>query len=172
MEYRALEGFVFTVSPFNFTAIASNLNMSVALMGNTTLWKPATTALLSNYFLMKIFMEAGLPDGVLNFVPGPGSTIGSEVLKDPRLTGIHFTGSNNTFNQLWKGVAENLSSYISYPKLVGETGGKDFIFVHPSAGIPEVATAIVRELLNIRGKNVRQLQEPISPNPSGLSSKK
>lgn len=152
MEYRALEGFVFTVSPFNFTAIASNLNMSVALMGNTTVWKPATTALLSNYFLMKIFMEAGLPAGVVNFVPGPGSVIGNGVLKDPRLTGIHFTGSNATFNQLWEGVTANLRQYISYPKLVGETGGKDFIFVHASAGIQEVATAIVRGAFEYQGQ--------------------
>jgi 1-pyrroline-5-carboxylate dehydrogenase len=152
MEYRALEGFVFTVSPFNFTAIASNLNMSVALLGNTTVWKPATTSLLSNYYLMKIFMEAGLPAGVLNFVPGSGSLIGNTVLKHKDLAGIHFTGSNGTFNSLWRGVTENLTNYVSYPKLVGETGGKDFIFVHNSANPIEVAAGIVRGAFEYQGQ--------------------
>lgn len=152
MEYRALEGFIFTVSPFNFTAIASNLNMAVVLMGNTTVWKPATTSLLSNYYLMKIFQEAGLPDGVINFVPGPGSVIGNTVLKHKDLAGIHFTGSNNTFESLWLGVAQNLTKYVSYPKLVGETGGKDFIFVHNSANPTEVATAIVRGAFEYQGQ--------------------
>ncbi len=152
MEYRALEGFVFTVTPFNFTAIASNLNMAVALMGNTTVWKPATTSLLSSYYLMKIFKEAGLPDGIINFVPGSGSMIGNAVLKHKDLGGIHFTGSNATFNSLWKGVADNLTNYVSYPKLVGETGGKDFIFVHNSANPLEVATAIVRGAFEYQGQ--------------------
>lgn len=152
MEYRALEGFVFTVSPFNFTAIASNLNMSVALLGNTTVWKPATTSLLSNYYLMKIFMEAGLPAGVLNFVPGSGSLIGNTVLKHKDLAGIHFTGSNGTFNSLWRGVTENLTNYVSYPKLVGETGGKGFIFVHNSANPIEVAAGIVRGAFEYQGQ--------------------
>lgn len=152
MEYRALEGFVFAVTPFNFTSIASNLNMAVALMGNTTVWKPATTALLSNYYLMKVFMEAGMPAGVINFIPGSGSLIGSQVLKNKHLAGIHFTGSNNTFNSLWKGVSDNLSKYVSYPKLVGETGGKDFIFVHQSAEPVEVATAIIRGAFEYQGQ--------------------
>ncbi len=152
MEYRALEGFVFTVTPFNFTAIASNLNMAVTLMGNTTVWKPATTSLLSSYYLMKIFKEAGLPDGVINFVPGPGSVIGNIVLKHKDLGGIHFTGSNATFNSLWRGVSQNLTNYVSYPKLVGETGGKDFIFVHQSANPIEVATAIVRGAFEYQGQ--------------------
>jgi len=151
-EYRSLEGFVFTVSPFNFTAIASNLNMSVAQLGNTTVWKPATTSLLSNYYLMKIFQEAGLPDGVINFVPGSGSLIGNTVLKHKDLAGIHFTGSNATFNSLWRSVSENLTNYVSYPKLVGETGGKDFIFVHNSANPLEVATAIVRGAFEYQGQ--------------------
>ncbi|MFC2118239.1 L-glutamate gamma-semialdehyde dehydrogenase [Bacteroidota bacterium] len=152
MEYRALEGFVFTVTPFNFTAIASNLNMSVVLMGNTTVWKPATTSLLSSYYLMKIFHEAGLPDGVINFIPGSGSRIGNEVLKHKDLGGIHFTGSNATFNSLWRGLSENLENYVSYPKLVGETGGKDFIFVHKSAKPIEVATAIIRGAFEYQGQ--------------------
>jgi 1-pyrroline-5-carboxylate dehydrogenase len=152
LEYRPLEGFVFAVSPFNFTAIASNLNMAPVLMGNTTVWKPATTALLSNYILMKIFQEAGLPDGVINFIPGEGSLIGNEVVKHPDLGGIHFTGSNNTFNFLWKNVALNLENYKSYPRLVGETGGKDFIVAHPSAIPAQVATAIVRGSFEYQGQ--------------------
>lgn len=152
MEYRALEGFVFTVSPFNFTSIASNLNMAPVMMGNTTVWKPATTALLSNYYLMKIFMEAGLPAGVINFLPGSGALIGNEVLKSKYLGGIHFTGSNNTFNSLWRGVADKLPEYISYPRLVGETGGKDFIFVHPSAKSREVAVAAISGAFEYQGQ--------------------
>jgi 1-pyrroline-5-carboxylate dehydrogenase len=152
LEYRPLEGFVFTVTPFNFTAIASNLNTSVALMGNTTVWKPATTSLLSNYYFMKILEEAGMPAGVINFVPGSGSLISSIVLKHKDLAGIHFTGSNATFNTLWKEVTENLPGYRSYPKLVGETGGKDFIFAHESANPIELATAIVRGSFEYQGQ--------------------
>jgi 1-pyrroline-5-carboxylate dehydrogenase len=152
LEYRPLEGFVFTVTPFNFTAIASNLNTSVALMGNTTVWKPATTSLLSNYYLMKVLEEAGLPAGVINFVPGSGSLISSVVLKHKDLAGIHFTGSNATFNTLWKQVSDNLSVYRSYPKLVGETGGKDFIFAHSSANPAELATAIIRGSFEYQGQ--------------------
>jgi 1-pyrroline-5-carboxylate dehydrogenase len=152
LEYRALEGFVYTVTPFNFTAIASNLNTSVALMGNTTVWKPATTSLLSNYYLMKIFEEAGLPPGVINFIPGTGSLVSGIVLKHKDFAGIHFTGSNSTFNSLWKQISDNLSIYRSYPKLVGETGGKDFIFAHHSANPPELATAIVRGSFEYQGQ--------------------
>jgi 1-pyrroline-5-carboxylate dehydrogenase len=152
LEYRPLEGFIFTVTPFNFTAIASNLNTSVALMGNTTVWKPATTSLLSNYYLMKILEEAGLPPGVINFVPGSGSLISSVVMKHRDLAGIHFTGSNSTFNTLWKQVSDNLTGYKSYPKLVGETGGKDFIFAHGSANPLELATAIVRGSFEYQGQ--------------------
>lgn len=152
MEYRPLEGFVLTVSPFNFTAIASNLNMSVVLMGNTTIWKPASTALLSNYYLMKIFQEAGLPDGIINFIPGSGSLIGNIALQHKDLGGIHFTGSNATFNSLWRTIGENLETYKSYPRIVGETGGKDFIFVHQSANSQEVATAIIRGAFEYQGQ--------------------
>jgi 1-pyrroline-5-carboxylate dehydrogenase len=152
LEYRPLEGFVFSVSPFNFTAIASNLNMAPVIMGNTTVWKPATTSLLSNYILMKIFQEAGLPDGVINFIPGEGSLIGSEVIKHKDLGGIHFTGSNNTFNFLWKSVGENIEKYKSYPRIVGETGGKDFIIAHPTAIPAQVATAIVRGSFEYQGQ--------------------
>jgi 1-pyrroline-5-carboxylate dehydrogenase len=152
LEYRPLEGFIYTVTPFNFTAIASNLNTSVALMGNTTVWKPATNSLLSSYYLMKIFEEAGVPAGVINFVPGSGSLISNVVLNHRDLAGIHFTGSNSTFNSLWKQVSENLSVYKSYPKLVGETGGKDFIFAHNSANPLELATAIVRGSFEYQGQ--------------------
>ena len=152
LEYRPLEGFIYTITPFNFTAIASNLNTSVALMGNTTVWKPATTSLLSNYYLMKILKEAGLPDGVINFVPGSGSLISNVVLNHRDLAGIHFTGSNTTFNTIWKQVADNLPKYRSYPKIVGETGGKDFIFAHKSADPPELATAIIRGAFEYQGQ--------------------
>jgi len=152
LEYRPLEGFVYTVTPFNFTAIASNLNTSVALMGNTTVWKPASTSLLSNYYFMKILEEAGLPAGVINFVPGPGALISSIVLKHKDLAGIHFTGSNATFNSLWKEVSDNLSIYKSYPKIVGETGGKDFIFAHSSASVNELVTAIIRGAFEYQGQ--------------------
>ena len=152
LEYRPLEGFIYTITPFNFTAIAANLNTSVALMGNTTVWKPATTSLLSNYYLMKILEEAGMPAGVINFVPGSGATISNIVMNHKDLAGIHFTGSNNTFNHLWKQATENLSFYKSYPKLIGETGGKDFIFAHNSAKPQELATAIIRGAFEYQGQ--------------------
>jgi 1-pyrroline-5-carboxylate dehydrogenase len=152
LEYRPLEGFVYTISPFNFTAIASNLNTSVALMGNTTVWKPATTSLLSNYYFMKVLEEAGLPAGVINFVPGPGSLISNVVLKHRELSGIHFTGSNATFNTLWRQVADNLPVYKSYPKIVGETGGKDFIIAHKSTDPLALAAAIARGAFEYQGQ--------------------
>ncbi|HOO98052.1 MAG TPA: L-glutamate gamma-semialdehyde dehydrogenase [Bacteroidales bacterium] len=152
LEYRPLEGFVYTISPFNFTAIASNLNTSVVLMGNTTVWKPATTALLSSYYFMKILKEAGLPDGVINFVPGSGALISSVVLNNADLAGIHFTGSNATLNTLWRQVSENLELYKSYPRIVGETGGKDFIFAHNSANPVELASSIVRGAFEYQGQ--------------------
>jgi 1-pyrroline-5-carboxylate dehydrogenase len=152
LEYRPLEGFVFTVSPFNFTAIASNLNISVAIMGNTTVWKPASSSLLSSYYLMKIMEEAGLPGGVINFLPGSGELISSIVLSHRDLGGIHFTGSNPTFNSLWKQVSDNLTHYKSYPRIVGETGGKGFIFAHQSANPLELATAIVKGAYEYQGQ--------------------
>lgn len=141
VEYRPLEGFVFAISPFNFTAIASNLNLAPVMVGNTTIWKTATTAILSNYYLMQIFMEAGLPAGVVNFLCGSGAMMGGIILDSPDFAGIHFTGSTGTFNHLWQSVGQNLSKYKSYPRLVGETGGKDFMFIHPTADAQEVATA-------------------------------
>lgn len=140
-EFRPLEGFVLAVTPFNFTSIASNLCMTPVLMGNVALWKPSTTALLSNYYLMQLYKEAGLPDGVINFLPGSGALIGEVATQSRYFSGIHFTGSTGTFNSLWRQAGQNLDKYISYPRLVGETGGKDFIFVHPSADPKAVATA-------------------------------
>ncbi len=164
MEYRALEGVVFAVSPFNFTSIASNLNMAPIMMGNTTVWKPATTAILSNYYMMKIFMEAGVPAGVINFVPGQGSVIGGTVLNSPNLAGIHFTGSNSTFNSLWSQVAQNLPKYKAYPRLVGETGGKDFIFVHPSADVTEVSVNAIRGAFEFQGQKCSAASRMYVPN--------
>lgn len=152
IEYRPLEGFVFAVSPFNFTAIAGNLCASPAIMGNTVAWKPASTSVLSNYYIMKIFQEAGLPDGVINFIPGGGSVIGHTVLKHKKLAGIHFTGSNKVFNQMWKTIADNIDNYVEYPKIVGETGGKDFIFMHSSANFTQAAVAICRGAFEYQGQ--------------------
>ena len=129
------------MTPFNFTSIASNLCMTPVLMGNVALWKPSTTATLSNYYLMQLYKEAGLPDGVVNFLPGSGALIGKVATASKWFSGIHFTGSTGTFNSLWRQAGENLGKYVSYPRLVGETGGKDFIFVHPSADAKAVATA-------------------------------
>jgi len=152
LEYRPLEGFIFALTPFNFTAIASNLTMSPVLMGNVALWKPATSAILSNYVLMDIYKEAGVPDGVINFIPGTGSQVGNAVFADPNFAGLHFTGSNITFNKLWQSIAGNLSQYRSYPRIVGETGGKDFVIVHASADIDEVSTALVRGSFEYQGQ--------------------
>lgn len=152
MEYRPLEGFVYAISPFNFTAIAANIPMAPVLMGNTVVWKPATTSLLSSWYLMKIFMEAGIPAGVLNFMPGPGSVGSKVVLASKHLAGIHFTGSTGVFNSLWKGVADNISNYRAYPRLVGETGGKDFIFMHNSADAAQMAVAIIRGAFEYQGQ--------------------
>ncbi|MDR3046996.1 MAG: L-glutamate gamma-semialdehyde dehydrogenase [Bacteroidales bacterium] len=152
MEYRPLEGFVYAITPFNFTAIACNLNASPALMGNVTIWKPATTAILSNYYLMKVFKEAGLPDGVINFLPGSGAVISSVVFASPDFAGVHFTGSTSTFNNFWKTIGNNVDHYKTYPKIVGETGGKDFIFAHSSAEPRELAVAIVRGAYEYQGQ--------------------
>jgi len=152
LEYRPLEGFVFAVSPFNFTAIAANLTSSPALMGNTVVWKPAGTAMLSAYYLMRLFQEAGLPDGVINLVFGGGATIGDAALGSPHLAGIHFTGSTPVFNGMWRTVASNMERFRNYPRIVGETGGKDFIVAHPSADVESLATAIVRGSFEYQGQ--------------------
>ena len=144
MDYRPLEGFVYAVTPFNFTAIGGNLPTAPALMGNTVVWKPASTAMLSAYYVMKLLEEAGLPPGVINFVPGDAAEISDVLLSHRDLAGVHFTGSTNVFNSMWKTIGANMSRYASYPRIVGETGGKDFIVAHPSADAEALAVAIVR----------------------------
>ncbi len=144
LQYRPLEGFVLAVTPFNFTAIQGNLCTAPAMMGNTILWKPSSTSLYSAYFVYKLLEEAGLPPGVINMLPGHGPDIGNPAMVSPHFSGLHFTGSTRTFNSMWKTVGDNIGSYRTYPRIVGETGGKDFIVAHPSANAAEVATAIVR----------------------------
>jgi len=163
MEYRPLEGFVFAVSPFNFTAIAGNLPSSVALMGNTVVWKPATTAMLSAHYLMKLWEAAGLPPGVINLVYGPGAEIGNAALASPHLAGIHFTGSTPVFQSMWKTVGDTIANYRSYPRIVGETGGKDFIVAHPSADVEAVAAAIVRGSFEYQGQKCSAASRVYAP---------
>ena len=152
MEYRPLEGFVFAVTPFNFTSIAGNLPTSPALMGNVVLWKPASSAVYSAYFLTQLWKEAGLPDGVINFIPGPGRYVGDPVLEKEDLAGIHFTGSTSVFQSMWKTIGNSIMNYKSYPRIVGETGGKDFIFVHASADVEAVAVAMLRGAFEYQGQ--------------------
>ena len=163
MEYRPLEGFVFAVTPFNFTAIAANLPASAALMGNTVVWKPAGTAAYSAHFLMRLLQEAGLPPGVINLVYGPGATIGDAALASPDLAGVHFTGSTGVFNSMWKTIGGNAGNYRNYPRIVGETGGKDFIVAHPSADVDEVATAIVRGSFEYQGQKCSAASRVYAP---------
>jgi 1-pyrroline-5-carboxylate dehydrogenase len=152
MEYRPLEGFVFAVTPFNFTAIAGNLPGSPALMGNTVVWKPASTAAYSAYWLMRLLEEAGLPPGVINLVYGDGATIGDAALRSEHLAGVHFTGSTPVFQSMWKTIGASIASYRNYPRIVGETGGKDFIVAHPSADVEALATAILRGSFEYQGQ--------------------
>lgn len=153
-DYRPLDGFVFAVAPFNFTAIALNLAVAPAIMGNVVLFKPSSTAALSAWYIMELLREAGLPDGVINMLPGDGPTVGNPVLASPHLGGIHFTGSTPTFNAMWRTVGENISRYKQYPRIVGETGGKDFIVAHPSAAddLEALAVAIVRGGFEYQGQ--------------------
>jgi 1-pyrroline-5-carboxylate dehydrogenase len=152
LDYRPLEGFVYAVSPFNFTAIGGNLPAAPALMGNTVVWKPASTAMLSGYYIMKLLEEAGLPPGVINFVPGDASEISNICLAHRELAGVHFTGSTGVFNSMWKTIGANMSNYLSYPRIVGETGGKDFIVAHPSADPAAIAVAIARGGFEYQGQ--------------------
>jgi 1-pyrroline-5-carboxylate dehydrogenase len=152
MEYRPLEGFVFAVTPFNFTAIGGNLPTSPALMGNTVVWKPASTAAYSAHFLMRLLQEAGLPDGVINLVYGSGAQIGDAALASEHLAGVHFTGSTGVFQSMWKTIGANIAGYRNYPRIVGETGGKDFIVAHESADVESIATAIVRGSFEYQGQ--------------------
>ena len=152
VEYRALEGFVFAVTPFNFTAIGGNLPTSQALMGCVALWKPASTAILPAYYLMKLLEEAGMPPGVINFLPGRGPNVGDPVLASPLLAGVHFTGSTAVFQGMWKTIGNNIAGYKSYPRIVGETGGKDFVFAHPSASVDALVVALVRGAFEYQGQ--------------------
>ena len=144
VDYRPLEGFVFALTPFNFASIAGNLPTSPALMGNTVVWKPASAAIPSGFYLMKLLEAAGLPPGVINFVPGRGADVAKVVLTHPDLAGVHFTGSTAVFNSMWETIGQNMSRYRSYPRIVGETGGKDFIVAHPSADPQAFAVAVIR----------------------------
>jgi 1-pyrroline-5-carboxylate dehydrogenase len=162
-EYRALEGFVFAVAPFNFTAIAGNLPTAPAMMGNTVVLKPASTAVYSAYHVVKLLEEAGLPPGVINLVLGSGSEVGAAALGSPDLAGIHFTGSTAVFQSMWKTVGDNIASYRSYPRIVGETGGKDFIVAHPSADPEAVATAIVRGSFEYQGQKCSAASRVYAP---------
>jgi 1-pyrroline-5-carboxylate dehydrogenase len=152
MEYRNLEGFIYAVSPFNFTAIGGNLTTAPALLGNTVIWKPASSAMLSGYYTYKVLEAAGLPPGVINFLPGNSVEITNALLDSPDLAGIHFTGSTAVFNSMWKKVGENMGRYRTYPRLVGETGGKDFVVAHPSADPQEVAVALARGAFEYQGQ--------------------
>jgi 1-pyrroline-5-carboxylate dehydrogenase len=152
VEYRPLEGFVFAVTPFNFTAIGGNLTSAPALMGNTVLWKPATTAVLSSYYTMKLFEEAGMPPGVINFLPGDAGMISGAALDHEDLGGVHFTGSTSVFQSMWQTIGANITKYKSYPRIVGETGGKDFIVAHPSADVTALSVAMVRGGFEFQGQ--------------------
>jgi 1-pyrroline-5-carboxylate dehydrogenase len=163
VHYRALEGFVFAVSPFNFTSIGANLATAPAIMGNTVVWKPASAAILSGYYLMQLYKEAGLPSGVINFVPSRGALAGKVALDHPAFAGLHFTGSTPVFNGMWQTAAGNLRKYRIYPRLVGETGGKDYIFVHHSADLVEAATAIVRSAFEYQGQKCSACSRVYAP---------
>ena len=152
LEQRPLDGFVFAVTPFNFTSIAGNLPTAPALMGNTVVWKPASSSVYSGHYIMEILREAGLPDGVINFVPGSGGAIGNPVMESPELGGIHFTGSTGVFHGMWRQIGNNIHNYGCYPRIVGETGGKDFIFAHPSADEDALVTALVRGAFEYQGQ--------------------
>jgi 1-pyrroline-5-carboxylate dehydrogenase len=163
LEYRPLEGFVFAVTPFNFTSIAGNLPTSAALMGNTVVWKPASTAAVSAHFLMKLFEEAGLPPGVINLVYGSGAAVGDPALASEHLAGIHFTGSTPVFQGMWQTVGGNIAGYRNYPRIVGETGGKDFIVAHPSADAEALATAILRGSFEYQGQKCSAASRVFAP---------
>ncbi len=152
VEYRPLEGFVYAITPFNFTAIAGNLPSSAALMGNVVVWKPAATQVYSANVIMQVFKEAGLPDGVINMVMGDSGMVSDVVLSSPHLAGVHFTGSTGVFNDIWKTIGNNIATYKTYPRIVGETGGKDFIIAHPSANAKQVATGISRGAFEFQGQ--------------------
>ena len=163
MEYRPLEGFVFAITPFNFTAIGANLSTSPALMGDVVLWKPASTAAYSAYWTMRLLEEAGVPPGVINLVYGSGAEISEPALASEHLAGVHFTGSTAVFHSIWKTVGQNIDRYRNYPRIVGETGGKDFIVAHPSADVEAVATAILRGSFEYQGQKCSAASRVYAP---------
>ncbi len=172
LEHRALEGFIFAITPFNFTSIGGNLPTAPAMMGNAVIWKPASTGVLSAYYIMKILEEAGLPKGVINFLPGKGSEIGEAVFSSSELAGIHFTGSTSVFKSMWKTIGDNIGKYKYYPRIVGETGGKDFVFVHKDADIKEVVTALVRGAFEYQGQKCSAASRAYIPKSMWLELKK
>jgi len=163
MEHRSLEGFVFAVTPFNFTSIAGNLPSAPALMGNVALWKPASSAVYPAYFIMQLFQEAGLPDGVINFIPGRGSVVGPLVMDHPDLAGVHFTGSTAVFQNMWQHIGGNIQQYKSYPRIVGETGGKDFCVAHESVDRDALVTAMVRGAFEFQGQKCSAMSRAYIP---------
>ena len=152
-EYRPLEGFIFAVSPFNFTAIGSNLVGAPVIAGNTVVWKPASTAVYSAYVVYKLFEEAGVPAGVINFIPGNPKEIGDVVMANENLSGIHYTGSTKVFQDMWKTVGNNISNYKTFPRIVGETGGKNYVIAHPSANIEAVSRGLLEGAFEYQGQN-------------------
>ena len=163
LEHRPLEGFIFAVTPFNFTSIAGNLPAAPALMGNVTLWKPASSAVYSGHFMMNLFREAGIPDGVINYIPGSGRDVGPIVMESPNLAGVHFTGSTAVFQGMWKTIGENIANYKSYPRIVGETGGKDFCIAHESSDVDALATSMVRGAFEYQGQKCSALSRAYIP---------
>ena len=163
LEYRPLEGFIFAITPFNFTSIAANLPCAPALLGNVALWKPASSAVLPCYYLMKMLEEAGLPAGVINFIPGSGGKVGNPVLSNLNLAGIHFTGSTATFHHIWKTIGTNIDKYKTYPRIVGETGGKDFCLAHESVDTDELATAMIRGAFEFQGQKCSAMSRAYIP---------
>jgi 1-pyrroline-5-carboxylate dehydrogenase len=163
LEYRPLEGFVFAITPFNFTSIAGNLPSAPALMGNVALWKPASSAVLPCYYIMKMLEEAGLPAGVINFIPGSGGEVGNPVLSNSNLAGVHFTGSTATFHHIWKTIGNNIDKYKTYPRIVGETGGKDFCLAHESVGLDELSTAMIRGAFEFQGQKCSAMSRAYIP---------
>ena len=163
LELRPLEGFVFAVSPFNFASIGGNLPCAPAMMGNVALWKPASSAVYPAYFIMQLLIEAGLPKGVINFIPGSGRDVGPNVMSNSNLAGVHFTGSTNVFQGMWKSIGENIANYKSYPRIVGETGGKDFCVAHESADIDALSTAMVRGAFEYQGQKCSAMSRAYIP---------
>lgn len=163
MEYRALEGFVFAATPFNFTSIAGNLPSAPALMGNGVVWKPASNAVYPAYRLIKLFQEAGLPEGVINFIPAAGTTAGPVIFESPHLAGVHFTGSTETFRTMWEQIGRSIRKYRTYPRVVGETGGKDFIVAHNSTDVKELGTALIRGAFEYQGQKCSAVSRAYIP---------